>query len=145
MLIFKQPEIGGEVPGHIDSTFLYTNPLSAVGFWIALEDCTLENGCMWFAPGSHKQYQIRQRFIRSNGSTAFIKLSDAQEPPSDAYVAVPVKKGTLVLIHGSVYHKSGPNRSSKSRWIYTFHCIEGQNEYPADNWLQTKAPFTKLF
>lgn len=52
MLIFKQPEIGGEVPGHIDSTFLYTDPPSATGLWFALENCTLENGCMYFAPGS---------------------------------------------------------------------------------------------
>ncbi len=51
MLIFKQPEIGGEVPGHIDSTFLYTDPPSATGLWFALEDCTLTNGCMYFAPG----------------------------------------------------------------------------------------------
>lgn len=39
---------------HQDSTFLYTEPLSATGFWFALEDCTNENGCLWFVPGSHK-------------------------------------------------------------------------------------------
>ena len=54
MLIFKQPKIGGEVPPHQDSTFLYTEPLSARGFWFALEDCTAENGALSFAPGSHK-------------------------------------------------------------------------------------------
>ena len=37
MIICKNPEIGGKVPPHQDSTFLYTNPPSAVGFWIALE------------------------------------------------------------------------------------------------------------
>ena len=40
MIICKQPEIGGRVLPHQDSTFLYTNPPSALGFWIALEDCT---------------------------------------------------------------------------------------------------------
>lgn len=54
MVICKQPEIGGAVPPHQDSTFLYTDPPSAVGFWYALEDATLENGCLSFAPGSHK-------------------------------------------------------------------------------------------
>lgn len=54
MVICKQPEIGGAVPPHQDSTFLYTNPPSAVGFWYALEDATLENGCLSFLPGSHK-------------------------------------------------------------------------------------------
>ena len=38
MYIFKQPKIGGEVVCHQDSTFLYTEPESTVGFWFALED-----------------------------------------------------------------------------------------------------------
>lgn len=54
MVICKQPEIGGAVPPHQDSTFLYTEPPSAVGFWYALEDATLENGCLSFLPGSHR-------------------------------------------------------------------------------------------
>lgn len=36
MIICKQPEIGGAVPPHQDSTFLYTDPPSAVGFWVCL-------------------------------------------------------------------------------------------------------------
>lgn len=35
MVICKQPEIGGAVPPHQDSTFLYTDPPSAVGFWVS--------------------------------------------------------------------------------------------------------------
>lgn len=58
MVICKQPEIGGAVPAHQDSTFLYTEPPSAVGFWYALEDATLENGCLSFLPGSHKVSEI---------------------------------------------------------------------------------------
>nr|XP_057906220.1 phytanoyl-CoA dioxygenase domain-containing protein 1 isoform X3 [Doryrhamphus excisus] len=55
MYIFKQPGIGGEVTPHQDATFLYTEPLGRVmGLWIALEDATLNNGCLWFIPGSHK-------------------------------------------------------------------------------------------
>ena len=42
MYIFKQPKIGGEVVCHQDSTFLYTEPESAVGFWVAIEDATIE-------------------------------------------------------------------------------------------------------
>jgi hypothetical protein len=44
MIICKQPQIGGEVPEHNDSTFLYTDPPTALGFWIPLEACTPENG-----------------------------------------------------------------------------------------------------
>lgn len=59
MIICKQPEIGGAVPPHQDSTFLYTEPPSAVGFWYALEDATRENGCLSFLPGSHKVSRFR--------------------------------------------------------------------------------------
>lgn len=54
MFIFKNPGVGGEVVPHQDSTFIYTQPLSTVGFWFALDDCNLENGTLEFIPGSHK-------------------------------------------------------------------------------------------
>jgi phytanoyl-CoA hydroxylase len=51
MYIFKQPFIGGEIDCHQDSTFLYTDPLSCIGFWFALEDATVDNGCLYAIPG----------------------------------------------------------------------------------------------
>ena len=53
MYIFKQPKIGGEVACHQDSTFLYDEPVSIAGLWLALEDATIENGCLWAIPGGH--------------------------------------------------------------------------------------------
>ena len=64
MYIFKQPHIGGEVGCHQDATFLYTEPLSVIGFWFAIEDATLENGCLWAQPGGHRG-PLRQRFERA--------------------------------------------------------------------------------
>jgi len=60
MYIFKQPHIGGEVGCHQDATFLYTDPVTVVGFWFAIEDATLGNGCLWAAPGGHRE-PLRQR------------------------------------------------------------------------------------
>ena len=43
----------------------------------------------------------------------------------------------LVLIHGSVIHRSERNLSDDSRFIYTFHCIEGKSqgvEWDEKNW-----------
>ncbi|XP_060056362.1 phytanoyl-CoA dioxygenase domain-containing protein 1 isoform X7 [Erinaceus europaeus] len=54
MYIFKQPHFGGEVSPHQDASFLYTEPLGRLlGVWLALEDATNQNGCLWFIPGSH--------------------------------------------------------------------------------------------
>jgi phytanoyl-CoA hydroxylase len=54
MYIFKPPFIGGEIRAHQDASYLYADPIEMVGFWIALEDATEENGCLQFIPGSHK-------------------------------------------------------------------------------------------
>lgn len=160
MVICKQPEIGGAVPPHQDSTFLYTQSPSAVGFWIALEDATVDNGCLSFAPGSHRRAPITSRFVRrpDNSGTMFEDI-DAEEDqwPRDFehqqatvkedYVLGEVKAGTLVLIHGNILHKSEKNLSRKGRIIYTFHCIEGEEHYDKRNWLQIpggSANFTKL-
>lgn len=148
MVIFKQPRFGGVVNSHQDSTFLYTTPMNLVGFWIALEDADLENGCLWFVPGSHKN-GITQRMIRTTQDghlgTTFEGEAPSQKP--EEFVAVPVKRGTLVLIHGEVVHKSGENVSERSRNIYTFHLYDaGTSEWSKDNWLQPteNLPFTLL-
>lgn len=153
MVICKQPEIGGAVPPHQDSTFLYTEPPSAVGFWYALEDATRENGCLSFARGSHRRAAVRQRFVRlPEGGTGFVdnegsKFPDGQdgeEEMEEEYTMEEVKAGTLVIIHGNVLHKSEKNTSNKSRFIYTFHVIE-QSRYDEKNWLQPpKDGFSRL-
>lgn len=63
MYIFKNPHIGGDVQCHQDATFLHTDPVSVVGLWFALEDATIENGCMWALPGGHRG-PLRKRFAR---------------------------------------------------------------------------------
>ena len=52
MYIFKQPRIGTQVTPHQDGTFLYNDPLKLVGFWFPVDDATLENGCLWYIPGT---------------------------------------------------------------------------------------------
>ncbi|KAI0844679.1 phytanoyl-CoA dioxygenase [Daldinia vernicosa] len=160
MVICKQPEIGGAVPPHQDSTFLYTEPPSAVGFWYALEDATAENGCLSFLPGSHRWAPIRQRFVRAQGGgTEFADNEEAKFPPGEEYGEKggrnedgeykmgEVKAGSLVLIHGNLLHKSEKNLSQKGRIIYTFHVIEGdKTKYDERNWLQPPADgFTRLY
>uniref|UniRef100_F7E9Y4 Phytanoyl-CoA dioxygenase domain-containing protein 1 n=1 Tax=Ornithorhynchus anatinus TaxID=9258 RepID=F7E9Y4_ORNAN len=137
MYIFKQPHIGGEVLAHQDSTFLYTEPLgSLLGFWIAVEDATLENGCLFFIPGSHKG-GISQRLVRappdSVPATHFIGSEQVYDDSS--FIAIPIQKGGLVLFHGEAVHKSEMNRSSCSRHAYTFHLMESKGIlWSQDNW-----------
>jgi phytanoyl-CoA hydroxylase len=143
MYIFKQPRIGGEVGCHQDATFLYTEPLSVVGFWFAIEDATLENGCLWAEPGGHLG-PLRQRFERAGSTdddgTRFVPLDDTPLPsPPRGLVPIEAPVGTLVVLHGLLPHWSDVNRSATSRHAYSLHCIEGSTRYPASNWLQRPA------
>lgn len=146
MYIFKQPHIGGEVCPHQDATFLYTEPLGRlVGVWIALEDATLENSCLWFIPGSHTG-GVARRFVRAPDGTSFL----GSEPDWDdsLFVPAPVRRGALVLIHGEVVHKSAQNLSDCSRQAYTFHLMESEGTvWSPENWLQPTAelPFPLLY
>ena len=134
MYIFKQPNIGGEVTCHQDSTFIYTQPNNIVGMWFALEDATIDNGCLWAIPAGHKR-GLKSRWLRSGNGMKF-EIYDAEPWPENELVPLEVKKGSLILLHGLLPHRSLENRSSKSRHAYTLHIIGGNSLYPSDNWLQ---------
>lgn len=124
---------------HQDASYLYTDPVKLVGFWIALDDATRENGCLWIAAGSHKS-GVHRRYLRNKDPHAK-ELLVYDKPQAhyqqSTFRPVEVRRGSLVLIHGQVVHFSNPNKSDKSRHAYTFHAIETQHvHYSKDNWLQ---------
>ena len=138
MYIFKPPRIGGEVYCHQDSTFLYTDPESCIGFWFALEDATIENGCMHFIPGAHKGPLKELHYRDKSGKMTFKTLDDTPWP-ENATVPAEVKAGSMVIFDGRAPHLSGANLSDKSRHAYTLHVIDRSSHYPAENWLQRDA------
>jgi phytanoyl-CoA hydroxylase len=138
MYIFKNAHIGGEVTCHQDATFLYSNPITCTGFWFAIEDATLDNGCLWAVPGGHHT-QLEKRFVRNDPTDDHAGTSfEVYGPPIPTEGAVPLEAaaGTLVVLHGLLPHFSGPNRSDKKRDAYSLHVIDGDAAYPAENWLQ---------
>lgn len=137
MVIFKGPRIGGEVTPHQDATFLYTEPSSVIGLWFALEDATCDNGCLEVLPGAHRE-GLRSRY-RREGYRTWMDVLDPRPWPSEGWRPIEAAAGTLVVFHGVLPHRSGPNRSAVSRCAYTLHVIDGAAEYAADNWLQRPA------
>ena len=135
MYIFKQPNIGGEVTCHQDSTFLYTEPTDIAGLWFALEDATVENGCLWAMPGGDK-LGLKSRWVRSPAGTMEVRSFDSTPWPEEKLVPLEVKKGSLIILNGLLPHRSLENKSSKSRHAYTLHLISGNAKYLPDNWLQ---------
>ena len=135
MYIFKQPNIGGEVNCHQDSTFLYTEPTEIAGLWFALEDATVENGCLWAIPGGHRR-GLKSRWVRAPEGGMKFEVHDPEPWPEDELVPLEVSKGSLIVLDGLLPHRSYENRSPRSRHAYTLHLIHADAHYSKENWLQ---------
>ena len=136
MVIFKQPHIGGEVRWHQDATYLIADPIPVTGLWFALEDATLDNGCLWMAPGGHRG-PLRELFVREGDAVELRRLDETPWPSGDAAVPVEVEAGSVVAFHGLMPHYSAPNRSARSRLAYTLHFTDGRSRWDSRNWLRT--------
>jgi len=107
---------------HQDEVFIPTTDKSLVGGWIALDQATVDNGCLWVIPGSHKHgilWPMRQhrdpRFDDAPETYGFPYNRDAAEP-------VEVERGSIVFFHGYLLHRSFPNAArSGYRRAYVSH------------------------
>jgi phytanoyl-CoA hydroxylase len=135
MYIFKQPGIGGEVRWHQDATFFDSDPITVTTFWFALEDATVDNGCLWAEPGGHRG-PLRERFLRDGDTITMEKLDSTPWPDDSTAVPLEAKAGTLVCFHGLLPHYSAPNRSPVSRHAFTLHATDARSVYSPRNWIQ---------
>jgi len=143
MYVLKQAFSEPNAPGHQDSTYLQVEPNTLIGFWVAIEDSTPENGCLKFVPGSHKD-GLKRKYNRnhdekqmSRDSKALLYYtSDAPNYEQSRFVSVPIKAGSAILINGLVVHKSTSTRSPASRDVYCFHVYDdATSAYSANNWM----------
>ena len=92
------------------SNLQYTNPPTALGFWIALEHCTAQNGALSFLPSSHNTALISKRFVRlPGGGTGFERLLS---PEAEAK-ASEESKGEYLMVEcapGLLYHSCQQNK-----------------------------------
>ncbi|KTD46457.1 phytanoyl-CoA dioxygenase family protein [Legionella quateirensis] len=138
-------EIGSVVRPHQESTFAYTEPQSVVVLWMALEDATLQNACMWGIPGSNKwPLQYVSRVDHQLKIRKFERLNVEMEIPDfelqgELFMPLEVKAGDALLFHGNFIHCSPVNRSACSRSALSLQFIETHNvQYPGTNWLQPR-------
>ena len=138
-LIFKQPRIGGEVGWHQDGSFFASDPPTVLTFWFALEDATLDNGCLWVHAGAQAS-PLRERYVCDSspaGKRLQMQPMDTTPwPTMDQATPLPVPAGTLVVFGGNLPHCSAPNRSERSRLAYTLHATCDRARYSPLNWLQ---------
>ncbi|MCS6777024.1 MAG: phytanoyl-CoA dioxygenase family protein [Chloroherpetonaceae bacterium] len=138
MLFVKPPQFQGQA-WHQDEVYIPTRDRSLVGAWIAIDDATVENGCLWILPGSHRSgYLYPQREHNNPDEFDFARESYGFDPSGE--IPVEVTAGTVVFFNGYLLHRSRKNRSTIYRRVLVNHYMNAwsllpwqvrEGEYPA--------------
>lgn len=107
--VYKKPETPRDFPWHQDNGYTPVDPQQYLTCWLALNDATVENGCIWALPGSHKQGLIDHQATETGKKGYF---GDEQGVP------VPLQKGGVIVFSSLLLHRSGPNLSQGVRKAY---------------------------
>jgi hypothetical protein len=94
---------------HQDEMFIPTRDRSLTAAWLALDDATVDNGCLWVLPGSHRPGVIYPN--REHDDARYDCTVESYDFPYDDADAVPVEiaAGSVLLFNGYLLHKSLPN------------------------------------
>ena len=119
MLFVKPPGFQGQA-WHQDEIYIPTRDRSLIGAWIALDDATVENGCLWVIPGSHRSGYLYPQ--RPHGKPDEFDVS-AESYGFNESTAVPVEVpvGSVVFFNGYLLHRSLRNRSQIYRRVLVNH------------------------
>ncbi len=126
-IFFKPPHGGGPKPVHQDNFYFGPNNIEGVvTAWIAMDEATIENGCMWFGEGT-------------NLGPVYKHVAPADEPfnlqvPDEiartkSMTPGPVPRGGVSFHHGNTFHQSSDNRSDKWRRAAALHYVNHQTRF----------------
>lgn len=116
--ILKPPHTPASTPWHQDEA--YAQPewdYNYINFWAPLQEATLENGCMQFVPGSHRQEVLPHRPIGNDPRVIGLEVDEPERVAAGA-VACPIPAGGATIHHGRTLHYTGPNQSNQPRRAY---------------------------
>ncbi|MBK35184.1 MAG: phytanoyl-CoA dioxygenase [Gemmatimonadetes bacterium] len=117
--LFKPP-FGNPTAWHLDNPYWSFSSRDSLSIWIALDDATLENGCMWYIPGSHKMATYENVGIDQNLGGLFEVYPAWKEIDP---VAVPARAGDAVWHNGLTAHGAGANMTRHPRRAMTCACM----------------------
>jgi ectoine hydroxylase-related dioxygenase (phytanoyl-CoA dioxygenase family) len=123
MLFIKPPGFPGQAY-HQDERYIPTEDRSLTGAWIAIDDATIENGCLWVIPGTNKG-NIYPWAPHNNPEYDF--ADEAQGIPREREIPVEVKAGAVVFFNGFLLHSSHKNRSKIYRRVLVNHYMSAES------------------
>ncbi|MEM7019265.1 MAG: phytanoyl-CoA dioxygenase family protein [Pseudomonadota bacterium] len=113
--MIKPPgQLSKETNWHQDAPYWPMEPVGALSAWIAIDDATIENGCLHFVPGSHQYGRLKPIKLGIDGENIAEKMKiqgyDVPEP-----VTMPMQAGGVTFHHGCTFHYAGPNQANAPR------------------------------
>jgi len=121
-LFYKPPKKGGVVAWHQDySYWTRTKPIAHLTCWCALDDATIENGCLQYIPGSHKWGLLPKPVIAGELKGIRDYLNEDQKKQFDNPSFTPVKAGEAIFHHPLTLHGSGENKSNQPRRAFVIN------------------------
>ncbi|MEZ0326748.1 MAG: phytanoyl-CoA dioxygenase family protein [Fimbriimonas sp.] len=111
-----KPPFGNPTAWHLDNPYWSFFDKNALSIWVALDDATLANGCMWYCPGTHKTARFENANIGENMADLFKLYPEWKEISP---VACPCPAGSAVFHNGIVAHGAGANMTNKPRRAMT--------------------------
>jgi phytanoyl-CoA hydroxylase len=113
--LFKRPW-ANPTTLHLDVPFWSFSARDAISMWVALDDATQDNGCLYFLPGTHKKTDYRHIGITKNMNAIFTIYP---ELASVEAVAVPMRAGSASFHNGLCIHGAGSNMTPRPRRAMT--------------------------
>ena len=116
--IFKNPGVIGQ-PWHQDSYYFRFDRQPQVGVWVALSRATLENGCLWVLPGSHRQ-DIYEHIpdLRPEANRAYMEIVREDDSTRQSALMAP---GDVLFFHSYLMHMSTDNVADERRAAMVYH------------------------
>jgi len=128
MLFVKPPGFQGQA-WHQDEIYIPTRDRSLIGGWIAMDDATIENGCLWVVPGTHQPgYLYPQKKHDNDDEFDFAPESFGFDESLE--VPVEVKAGAVVFFNGYLLHRSRKNRGNIYRRVLVNHYMNAWSLLP---------------
>lgn len=113
--LFKRPWANATA-WHLDTPFWSFSDRKALSIWVALDDATYENGCLYFIPGSYQQTTFENSGIGKNMDGIFTVYPQLAKTAS---VAAPMKAGSCSFHNGLTIHGAGANMTNGFRRAMT--------------------------
>ena len=128
---FIKPPGGSEKTYHQDSAYFAIEPKAIITCWAALDDVTVENGCLWVIPGSHTGGIVDHSDIWMVGDRQDMKVPD-EKLEREREVSITMKAGSCSFHHSVLLHRSGPNLTEQHRRGLATHYMSSRSQWVGD-------------